>query len=160
MEDLSLHVLDIAENSVAAGARRVDIRITEDEDQDLLRIEIMDDGEGMDPEAVKKATDPFFTTKKAGRVGLGLSLLSQATRECEGQFAIQSQAERGTTVTATFKRSHVDRKPLGDMAQTLATLVAGHPEVRFTYAYRKGETKYSLDTADMQGKEFPDHDRA
>jgi len=148
VEDFSLHILDIAENAVAAGARKVDIRITEDEDRDLMTIEIVDDGKGMDEEAVKKATDPFFTTKKRGRVGLGLPLLSQAARECDGQFEIKSRPgrERGTAVKATFKRCHIDRKPLGDMAQTLATLVAGHPEVRFTYAYRKGETEYSLDT--------------
>jgi len=200
MEDFSLHILDIAENAVAAGARKVDIRITEDEDRDLMTIEIVDDGKGMSQEALKKATDPFFTTKKRGRVGLGLPLLLQAARECDGQLEIKSRfasflkrregpprhprrmaraapvkepagskrsfrkrtknREGGTAVRATFKRSHIDRKPLGDMAQTLATLVAGHPEVRFTYAYRKGETGYSLDTGEMRGKGCSDSNRA
>jgi len=152
VEDLSLHVLDIAENAVAAGATKVDIRVTEDEKENLLTIEIADDGKGMDREAVKKATDPFFTTRKGGRVGLGLSLLSQAARECDGQFEITSQAERGTAVRAAFKRSHIDRKPLGDMAQTLATLTAGHPQVRFTYAYRSGVVAYSLDTDELRAR--------
>lgn len=160
MEDLSLHVLDIVENAVAAGARKVDIRISEDERQDLLTIAIADDGKGMDPEALKKATDPFFTTKKTGRVGLGLALLSQASKEADGQLEISSKVQGGTTVKATFRRSHIDRKPLGDMAQTLASLVAGHPEVRFIYAYRSGETECFLDTARMEPGKPPGGDSA
>jgi signal transduction histidine kinase len=149
VEDLSLHVLDIAQNAVAAGASRIDIRVTDDEKKDVVTIEISDDGKGMDPEAMKKATDPFYTTKKGWKVGLGLSLLAQAARECDGQLEVESAAECGTSVKATFRRSHIDRKPFGDMAQTLTALVAGHPQVRFTYTYRDGETEYSLDTAHM-----------
>ncbi|NQT83361.1 ATP-binding protein [bacterium] len=162
MEDLSLHVLDIAENAVAAGAGRVDIRVTEDETKDLLTIEIADDGKGMNRETLKRATDPFFTTKKTGRIGLGLPLLSQAARECDGRLEIQSRpgGGGGASVKATFKRSHIDRKPLGDMAQTLATLIAGHPEVRLTYAYRSAETEYFFDTAQMQGKDLSENNRA
>jgi hypothetical protein len=148
--------LDIAENAVAAGAKKVDIRVSEDEANDLLRIEIADDGKGMNPEALKKATDPFFTTTEGKKVGLGLSLLAQATRECDGQLEIESKPRgtRGTVVKATFRRSHIDRKPVGDMAQTLATLVAGHPDVRFTYVHRKGEMEYSLDTDDPPASEL------
>lgn len=149
MEDLSLHVLDIAENSVVAGSTRVDIRITEDERKDLLVIELKDNGKGMSEEELKKATDPFFTTKRGKRVGLGLSLLSQAASEAEGKLEVKSQPGRGTRVKATFRRSHIDRKPLGDMAQTLSCLIAGNPGVRFTYIYRKGERKLILDTAQM-----------
>ncbi len=149
MEDLSLHVLDIAENAVAAGAKRVDIRIVEDEKRDLLIIEVQDDGRGMDEQEMKRAMDPFFTTKQRKRIGLGLSLLSQAARECDGHLDVKSQAGKGTLIKATFKRSHIDRKPLGDMPQTLSALIAGHPGVRFTYSYRKGETEHSLDTAEM-----------
>jgi len=154
MEDLSLHVLDIAENAVAAGAQKVDIRIAEDEKNDLLTIEIEDDGSGMDEETLRKATDPFFTTKKGRKVGLGLSLLSQAAKECDGKLEIESQPGQGAIVKATFRRSHVDRKPLGDMAQTLSALIAGHPGVRFTYAYRKGKTKQYVDTAEMWADGF------
>lgn len=153
MEDLSLHVLDIAENAVAAGARMVDIRIAEDEQADLLTIEIEDDGKGMDVETLRRATDPFFTTKEGKKVGLGLSLLSEAARESEGEVKISSDVGRGTMVRATFKRSHIDLKPLGDMGQTLRALIAGNPGVRFTYAYRKGETEYFLDTAEMEREE-------
>ena len=154
MEDLSLHVLDIAENAVAAGARRVDIRVTEDEKKDVLTIEIEDDGKGMSQQELEAATDPFFTTKRGKRVGLGLALFSQAAAESEGKLEITSEPGRGAVVKATFKRSHIDRKPLGDMSQTLTALIAGHPGVRFTYAYRKGKTESRLDTAEMWAKEF------
>lgn len=153
MEDLSLHVLDVVENAVAAGANRVDIRVMEDEKKNLLTIEIEDDGKGMDEQELKRATDPFYTTKERKRVGLGLSLLSQAAAEADGKLDVKSEAGRGTLIKATFKRSHIDRKPWGDMAQTLSALIAGHPGVRFTYTYCKGETRSFLDTAEMQDKE-------
>lgn len=115
MEDFSLHILDIAENAVAAGARKVDIRITEDEDRDLMTIEIVDDGKGMSQEALKKATDPFFTTKKRGKVGLGLPLLSQAARECDGQLEIKSRfasflkRREGAAAGARWQKALLDR---------------------------------------------------
>jgi anti-sigma regulatory factor (Ser/Thr protein kinase) len=160
VEDLSLHVLDIAENAVAAGAGRVDIRVTEDEKKKVVTIEIEDDGKGMDDETLKKVTDPFFTTKEGKRVGLGLSFLLQAAKECEGEFEITSGAGRGTAVRATFKRDHIDMKPLGDMAQTVEVLIAGHPGIRFTYAHRKGENEYLLDTAEIGGGDAPGEEKA
>lgn len=146
MEDLSLHVLDIAENAVVAGARRVDIRITEDVGNNLLTIEIEDDGQGMNKEALKKATDPFYSTKQGKKVGLGLSLLSQAATEAEGNLEVSSARGRGTLVRATFRADHIDRKPLGDMAETLSALIAGSPHVRFTYTYSKGCDQLFVDT--------------
>jgi anti-sigma regulatory factor (Ser/Thr protein kinase) len=154
VEDLSLHILDIAENAVAAGARRVNVRITEDETKDVVVIEIEDDGKGMTREELKKATDPFFTTKTGKKVGLGLALFSQAAKECDGKLDVQSQPGRGTLVKATFKRTHIDRKPIGDMAQTLSALIGGNPGVRFTYSYCKGETKHTLDTAEIWADGF------
>lgn len=150
MEDLSLHVLDIAENAVVAGARRVDIRITEDIQDNLLTIEIEDDGKGMSEEALKKAADPFYSTKQGKKVGLGLALLSQAASEADGSMEVSSDTRRGTLVTATFRMDHIDRKPLGDMAQTLGALVAGNPRVRFTYTYSKGNERFSLDTDELK----------
>jgi anti-sigma regulatory factor (Ser/Thr protein kinase) len=152
VEDLSLHVLDIAENAVTAGARRVDIRVTEDEKQDLLTIEVEDDGKGMDEGTLKKSTDPFFTMRTGAKVGLGLPLLMQSAAECNGGLEVSSRPGHRTLVRATFRNSHIDRKPLGDMTQTLCALVSGHPEVRFTYAYRKGETEVFFDTDAVQGK--------
>lgn len=150
MQDLSLHILDIVENSLAAGARRVEIRIEEDLQEDRLTIEILDDGCGMDEAMVKQALDPFFTTKTVRRVGLGLPLLAEACRICNGELCLQSCPGQGTTVKATFQHSHIDRKPLGQMGDTLITLIVGHPEVDLLYEHRKDEKVFSLDTREIK----------
>lgn len=146
MEDLSLHILDIVENSIRAKAKRVEIKIVEDIKNDLLKISIKDDGQGMDEEIAKKALDPFFTTKNVRKVGLGLPLLAQATKEAEGEFAIDSKPDEGTRITATFKYSHIDRKPLGNMGETMVVLIAGNPEIDFLYEHKKDNLSYSVDT--------------
>ncbi len=137
MEELALHVLDLAQNSVEAGARSVAIRVHEDTAQDRLLIEVADDGPGMAEATRKRAADPFFTTRSTRSVGLGLSLLEQAARAAGGEISIESRPGAGTRVTAVFKPSHPDRQPLGDMAATLLVLAAGHPEVEFSYHHRR-----------------------
>ena len=133
MEDFSLHLLDVAENALAAGAGRVEIRIFEERKEDMMRIEIQDNGCGMDQQAVKRALDPFYTTKPNKRVGLGLPLLAQAAKEAGGDMEIQTAPGKGTLVRATFQLSHPDLKPLGDMLETMATLVCAHPQVEFVF---------------------------
>jgi len=135
MLDLSLHVLDIVENAVRARARAVWIRIAEDRSEDLLTLTIEDDGEGMDPLTLKKAADPFFTTQSKKKTGLGLSLLAQSAKEAEGKLTLKSRKGAGTQVTATFRLSHIDLRPLGDMETTLKCLRATHPEITFHYEY-------------------------
>ena len=149
MEDLSLHILDIAENSIAAEARKIEIIITEETDKDLLTIEIKDDGKGMDEETVKKALDPFYTTRKTRRVGLGLSFLSQAAEESGGKMELNSIPNEGTTTRATFRLSHPDCKPMGDMNETIHTLVIGHPDINFIYEYRKDNSIFRFDSREM-----------
>ena len=150
MEDLSLHILDIVENSIKAKASRVEIKVVEDMAKDLLTIEIKDDGQGIDEETIKKVLDPFFTTRTTRKVGLGLPLLSQAARESGGNVEIASKVGRGTKVKATFGYSHIDRKPLGNMEMTLTTLIAGNPEVDFIYEHKKDELEYRLDTKEIR----------
>jgi K+-sensing histidine kinase KdpD len=152
MEDLSLHILDIAENSISASAKRIEIRIDEDEGKDLLTIEIKDDGNGMDEETLQKVLDPFFTTRTTRRVGLGLSLLAQATRESDGTIELDSRPGEGTTIKASFRYSHLDRKPMGDIDETLRTLVVGHPGVDFLYEHRKNNSTYRFDTRETDIK--------
>ena len=137
MEDLSLHILDVVENCIAASASRIEIRIVEDTDRDLLSLEIRDNGKGMDAETRKKALDPFYTTRTTRRVGLGLPLLAQAAREGGGHFELDSEPGRGTTVRAVFQLSHPDRKPLGDIAGTLETILTGRPELDLQFAYQR-----------------------
>lgn len=152
MQDLSLHILDIVENSLGARSRRVEIRIVEDLRADRMTIEIVDDGCGMDEEMVKRALDPFFTTRTTRRVGLGLPLLAEACRMSNGQLVLQSCPGGGTTVKATFQRSHIDRKPLGNMGDTLITLIVGHPEVDIFYEHLKDGAHFSLDTREIKAE--------
>ncbi len=150
MEDLSLHILDIAENSVDAGADRIEIAVEEDTKDDLLLLEIKDNGRGMEEETMKAVTDPFFTTKTVRRVGLGLPFLKQAAGECEGSFSLTSEKGKGTTVSVSFKRSHIDRKPLGDVAASIMVLIAGNPEVDVLFTYKRDDHTYQLDTREIR----------
>lgn len=150
MEELALHILDVAENSVAAGARSVEIRVTEEIAQDRLVIEVADDGRGMEEPVRRRAADPFFTTRATRRVGLGLSLLEQAARATGGELFLESAPLRGTKVTAVFRHSHPDRQPLGDMAATLLALAAGHPEADFRYEHRRDGEVARFDTRDVR----------
>ena len=146
MLELSLHILDIAENSTRAGAKTVFIDIVEDAERDLLTLEIRDDGSGMSKEVLKKATDPFFSTKKVRNIGLGLPMLAQAAERTGGALAIESKGGEGTRVTAEFRLSHIDRQPLGDMGSTLVTLITGNADVDFVYRHRHNDREYILDT--------------
>ena len=150
MEDISLHILDIAENSLAAGATCVKISITEETGQDLFTVTIEDNGKGMTPEFVGKALDPFCTTRTTRKVGLGLSLLAQAARETGGDIRIRSVAGEGTTVTADFRPGHIDMKPLGNIADTVVTLIAGNPQADFLFSCRRGDRSYRLDTQEIR----------
>ena len=149
MKDLSLHILDIVENSIRAEANRVEISVVEDEEGDVLTLKIEDNGEGMNKEILSRAAQPFFTSKPGRRVGMGLALLAQAAREASGKFEIASTPETGTRIKATFLYSHPDRKPLGDIPATLETLIAGNPKVDFIYEYRKGLEITRLDTREV-----------
>jgi anti-sigma regulatory factor (Ser/Thr protein kinase) len=150
VEDLSLHILDVAENSIAAGATRVEICVDEATERDLLTIEIRDNGRGMDAETMKTAIDPFFTTKTVRRVGLGLPFFKQAAEECEGHFSLTSENGKGTTVAATFRRSHIDRKPLGDMGASMMVLIAGNPDIDILFTYRRDDYTYQVDTREIR----------
>jgi len=147
-----LHILDIAENSISASAKRIEIRIDEDETNDLLTIEIKDDGKGMDEQTLQKVLDPFFTTRTTRRVGLGLSLLAQATRESDGTIELDSKPGVGTTIKANFRFSHLDRKPMGDIDETIRTLVVGHPGIDFLYEHKKKDSIYHFDTRETERK--------
>ena len=133
MEDLSLHVLDIMENSICAGARSVSVRLSADQGGDLLILEVADDGKGMDEGALRRALDPFYTTKEGKRFGLGLPLLAQAAEATGGGVAVSSRPGLGTLIRATFHLDHVDMKPLGDVGRTVALLRAAHPDVCFSF---------------------------
>jgi len=156
MEDLSLHILDIIENSINAGAKRIELTIKEDAKKNIFMIKIKDDGKGMSKDTINKALDPFFTTKENKRIGLGLSLLAQATEEVQGNFKIHSKEGSGTTICAKFIYDHMDRKPLGDIAETIITLIASHGHtIDFLYKHQKHNHSFLLDTISIK-KELGD----
>ena len=150
MLELSLHILDVVENSTRAGAKAVYVTIIEDTTRDILSLEIRDDGSGMSEDILKKALDPFFTTKTVRNIGLGLPMLAQAAERTEGKFIIESKGGEGTRVAAEFKLSHIDRQPLGDIASTLVTLIAGNTDVDFIYRHQRNDREYILDTRDVK----------
>ncbi len=147
MRELSQHITDLVENAVRAGARRVEIEVDEDAMSDLLTIKVTDDGCGMAPEVLARATDPFWTTRTCRRVGLGLPLLSAAAQRCDGSLEIGSQPGLGTSVTACFRRSHIDRPPLGDIRSTLLSALVGHSDVDVRYRHAVGDRRFELDGA-------------
>lgn len=136
MQDLSLHILDIVENSMNAGSTRIEVKILAHEKADLLELLIADDGRGMDEGELEKARDPFYSSKPGKRIGLGIPLLAQAAREGGGDFSIQSNAGGGTVLKASFTMSHPDRKPLGDIAGTMRMLEVTHPEIEFIFEHQ------------------------
>ncbi|OGC40667.1 hypothetical protein A2Y85_00635 [candidate division WOR-3 bacterium RBG_13_43_14] len=153
MKDLSLHILDIVENSIAAGAKNIKITIDEDTKKDLLILKIQDDGKGMNKKTLSKALDPFFTTKKVRRIGLGLSMLAQATRETGGSIDIKSKKGEGACITAIFVYSHIDRKPLGDITETLISLIATRGfDIDFIYKHYKNKHGFIFDTKVIKKK--------
>lgn len=150
MREISLHILDIVQNSLAAQAKNIRITIIEDSQEDRMLVKIEDDGRGMDQETVKKALDPFYTTRTTRKVGLGLSLLQANTQACEGHLEVESKLGKGTIVYAVFRLSHIDRPPLGDMGSTLVTLISGSQDVNFFYLHRHGEKEFSISTLEIK----------
>jgi signal transduction histidine kinase len=133
MEDLALHVMDLIDNSLAAGATRIAVRVEERPGADRLLVQIADNGHGMDRETLARARDPFFTTKPGKPVGMGLALFAQAARESGGGLEVESSPGGGTTLRAAFGLSHPDRKPLGDLRGTVRLMEAAHPQVEFVF---------------------------
>jgi anti-sigma regulatory factor (Ser/Thr protein kinase) len=150
MEDLSLHILDVSENAVDAGATKLWIVVQEDAARDLLSVEITDNGRGMDAGEKARALDPFYTTRTTRRIGLGLPLLRAAAIDANGHLDVLSSPGEGTTVIAKFQLSHIDRKPLGDIAGTLVALVAGRPELDLSYRHVRNERSIEFTTAELR----------
>ncbi len=158
MEDLSLHILDVAENGIAADADFVRISLDEDSRDDRLTLEIADNGSGMDPELLRSVTSPFTTTRTSRNVGMGLPMLAMSAESADGGLSIDSVPGEGTTVRATFRLGHIDRIPIGDLSQTVRTLIVGNEDVDFVFEYRKNGREFSLDTRELRrasgGKPF------
>ena len=150
MKELSLNILDIAKNSVKAGALLVEILIEDTENRRVLTIR--DDGCGMDSDFLERVTDPFTTTRTTRKVGMGLPLLKLAAEQTGGSLSITSSRgeNHGTTVTAVFFTDHLDCVPLGDYAGTMSALIQGSPDIDFVFSYRNSSGLKYLSTAQMR----------
>lgn len=148
----------MAENGVIAGANLIRIKIREDPKRDELEIVIEDNGRGMAPEFLARVLDPFVTTRTTRKVGLGLSLFQQSAQEAGGDLEIESVPGKGSKVKAWMRRSHIDRKPMGDIAETITTLIQGNPHIDFVFDHvidennenLDGNKSYHLDTRDLR----------
>ena len=150
MNDLSMHILDIVQNSISAGATRVTLTVDEAPGADLLTIVIGDNGKGMTPEQVSRLSDPFFTSRTTRKVGMGIPLLMDSARQSGGDVRIESEPGKGTEVTAVFGYSNIDRPPLGDVANALMLLVSSNPALDFLFTYRYTGEEYLFDTVDVR----------
>ena len=150
MRELALHLLDIAHNSVSARACNIAVTVMEDTLADRLYLSVEDDGNGMDAEMVQRVVDPFVTSRTTRRVGLGIPLLKEAAEACNGYLKIQSQPGLGTRVDVEFQDSHIDRMPLGDVAETILTLVVGCPDVHWCLVYTVDQHTFDFDDAEIK----------
>jgi len=152
MRELSLHILDALQNSAEAGASRVKLTIEEDMTADRLTIIIEDNGRGMDAETMKKAVDPFYTTRTTRHVGLGLPLFAAAAQQCNGDLTLESELGKGTSVKVVFQHSHIDRAPMGDICGSLLTLLLAKSHVDLHYVHRVNGRRFEFDTAEIRTK--------
>ncbi len=155
MKELSLNILDIAQNSISAGARHISV-ILEENDEHLLRLSIIDDGCGMSPETVMRVTNPFYTTRTTRKVGMGIPLLKLAAEQAGGELEIESVTGahspgcHGTTVRATFHTDNIDFTPLGDIVSTVCVIIQGHPEIDYIFRHTAPGVHVEVDTAALR----------
>lgn len=143
-----MHILDIVQNSIDAGSTLIDVYIEENTKQNIFKFIVKDNGRGMDPDFMKNIFDPFVTTRKTRRVGLGLPLLKEATQRCGGDVRIFSQLGKGTKVEAYFKRDNIDLPPMGDLAGTIVTIIssASGKNIDIEYVHKFNDNDFTLDT--------------
>ncbi|MBO5364640.1 MAG: ATP-binding protein [Clostridia bacterium] len=150
MKELSLHILDIMQNSIVAGATLVELDLAEDREEDVLTFSITDNGCGMSTEMVETVVNPFTTSRTTRKVGLGIPLLKAAAEQTGGGITLSSKLGEGTVITASFGYSHIDRQPLGNMAETMLGLITSYESVDFVYRHRVDTEEYALDTREMR----------
>lgn len=150
MKELSLHILDIVQNSIRAEATEISIRVCENTLQNLLTIRITDNGTGMDQETLNRVIDPFWTSRTTRKVGLGIPLFQAAAERCEGSLKINSEVGKGTEVVVEFQLEHIDRAPLGNMAETMSLIIMTNEQTDFIYSHILNEKEYVLDTKELR----------
>ncbi len=149
IEELDMHILDLVQNSITAGASTIEVSCLCDEEHNRMTLSVKDDGAGMDAEVLRAVEEGFFSTKCKRCVGLGIPLLKQTAEHCDGNFAIESVKGHGTTVTAMFRRDHIDLPPFGDLPATILSILVTSENRRIKVDYRCDESDLSIDTAEV-----------
>lgn len=158
MRELSLNVMDVAQNSITAGASLIEIRVEEDRQKGELVISILDNGKGMSKEQVRRVVDPFFTTRTTRKVGLGVPLFKMEAEMTGGDFSVRSELGKGTEVRARFITTHVDMIPLGNINDTMVLLISCNPDRDFLFIHQIDGKKLELDTRQLHqvlGEDVP-----
>ncbi len=150
MKDLSLHILDIAQNAIDAGAKNIWITVEEDTTKNTFVIRIEDDGCGMSREVLEQVTDPYYTSRVTRKVGLGIPLFKQNAEQTGGYLKMMSEPGKGTIAEAVFVHDHIDRPDLGDIAGVMVLLIGGKPDIRFRYLHKKDGMHYTADTKELE----------
>ncbi len=150
MKDLSLHILDIVENSISARATFIEISIEENHQANTYWVTIKDNGKGMSQEMANKVTDPYVTSRTTRKVGLGLPLLKMNAERTGGNLKIVSEEGKGTEVKALFINDNIDRLPLGDIAGTIVILASANPLIEFVYSHSVDGEQYVFDTREIK----------
>lgn len=150
MRELSLNVLDIVQNSITANANLIEIELIEEINNDILKINIFDNGKGMTDEQIKSVTDPFYTTRTTRKIGLGIPLFKMAAEMSGGSFKIESTVGVGTKIYTSYIHSSIDRMPVGNINETVSMLIRMNPDIDFVYTHTFNEKSYSLDTRELR----------
>ncbi len=150
MQEISLNILDIVQNSVRAGAKTIDVEVYEDTGEDVLFFSVNDDGCGMSEEMVQRVMDPFVTTRTTRKVGMGISLLRSAAQATGGDVELTSEVGKGTFIKATFSYGHIDRQPLGSMADTMTALITMNEAIDFCYKHTFNKHVFEFNTKEMK----------
>ena len=150
MRELSLHILDIVQNSITADASIIKVVIDEDIKRDLFLIKIIDNGNGIAGDKLAQITDPFITSRTTRKVGLGLALFKEAAKQCEGDLRIKSALGEGTEVEVCFRYGHIDRAPLGDIQGTLISLISVNPDIDFIYQHKYQDKEFVFSTIEIK----------
>lgn len=150
MKTIADHILDITENSISAGASRVEIKVYQSNKENYYQLIFIDNGKGMDKETVNRVIDPFYTSRTTRKVGMGIPLFKQNAEITGGSFVIQSKLGEGTLVQANFVLDSIDLIPQGDIADAIVFLSATTPKVEFEFEYTTDKANYVFDTIEVK----------
>ena len=150
LPEISLNILDISQNSISAKATQIKIMVWVNTFKQQIKVQIKDNGTAMDAETVKRVTDPFYTTRTTRKVGLGIPFFKQEAECTGGSFSISSVSGQGTDIQAIFCTDHIDCMPLGNLNETVYSLIVMHPDIEFYYGYQVNESEFHLDTKEMR----------